>query len=340
MGRCLKLSIIEYKKIVENYLKAAVKHIGGYASTRGVQYPTDPYISEPHWDRPNDDTILAKEIGRQSGEYPNYTNSPQPVQIPIKFPITNTVTKKTIDGFKWSQSIVKKLQLKFDITAKIPEAKISGYTIGFSPGASISRESNTTEDVYISDSTERTHSTDDTPPATSQTLQCPPNTKLKYTVVYFGGNTPKISTATIRLQGKATITGVDVTAPSQERPISNVIGYLEFNREFDMKPYKMVVTADQLANRIPGYNPPYNVQGNTGAKILTINVTEVSNVYKSFSYEILIHQDPLPGNSVKPQIFIHRPDENDILKASEISFQSEINENLDIVLEYIYDTEE
>ncbi|MEC2861646.1 hypothetical protein P9Y72_01215 [Bacillus cereus] len=327
------MTIIDLKKYVNNYLLAAVKKYGGHPSSQGAKFVSTPHVSEPTWYYPAKESTNAHEISRQSGSYPNYSSTEQSYNVPIQYPVTNTSTTKTSNGFKTDKSITKQLKMNIGLTASIPAVNIGGAVIAFNPGSSVSRDSSTTENIYFSDTTERTTSTNDTPPNTTQSLKCPPNTKATYTVVYFGGDVPTDVTSETHIEGTGSITGTNSTT-GKEQSQTKVLATLEYSKEHDNKKYKMVVTADQLALRISGYSPPPGVEADRGSKSLIIHGEHTVTLHEDFAYEIFVELKPLPGSNTERELYVYRFDKDKNLQRKQIIFESDVNPDLDIVIKY------
>lgn len=334
------MTILDIKKYANDYLVAAVKKYGGYPSSSGAKFLPNPKLSEPEWYYPAKETIKAKEIGRQSGNYPNYSSSPESYNVPIHYPISTTSTTKTANGFKTDRTVSKEFKLNLGVTAQLPNISITGATIGFSPGASVSKDVKTTQTVDFSNTSEKTQSTNDTPPDTTQSLKCPAKTKATYTVVYFGGE-PEIDdvTSVTELTGTGSGTGTDSTT-GQEKFQTNVLAILEYSKEGQPgKTYVMMVTADQLALKISGYTPPPGCEGDRGKKSLIIHGTHKITLKEDFAYEILVKLDPLSGNTnnLEQKFFVYTSDQDGNLKQRIIKLESEINRDMELIINYTHD---
>ncbi|MBG9537566.1 hypothetical protein ABE42_30545 [Bacillus thuringiensis] len=332
------MTIINILDYADSYLRAAIKKYGGYPSSSKARFLSTPKISEPEWYYPAKESVNAYEIGKQSGSYPNHSSTSQNFNVPIRYPVSTTSSTKTINGFKTDKSISKNLNLNLGINAKIPNLNIpGGFEIEVKPGAEVSRNVKTNQTVDFSSTSEKTQNTNDTPSDTTQSFSCPPNTKATYIVIYFGGE-PKVEvTAVTDIIGNGSGIGTDPTT-GQEKSQRNVLATLDYSKEGQAgKKYTMMVTADQLATKIPGYNPPPRVEQDRSHNALTIHSDLIVNLKEDFAYEIIVKFENLSYSTLfNEDLFIYRFDKNhNLLIEKTVGSLFETNLHADIFYEHI-----
>lgn len=335
---CLDLGIINILDYADSYLRAAIKKYGGHPSSTKARFLSTPRLSEPEWYYPTRESTNSHEIGRQSGSYPNTSSTEQSFNVPIHYPLSTSSITKTINGFKTDKTISKNLNLKLGIDAKIPSITIpGGFQIGFNPGGSVSRDVKTNQTVDFSNTLEKTNSTNDTPPDTTQSFKCPPHKKATYTVVYFGGEPEVDVTSVTELTGAGSGTGTDPTT-GKERSQTRVLATLDYSKEGQSGvKYTMMVTADQLAGRLSGYTPPPGVEANRTTNSLTIHGEHTATLKEDFAYEILLRFDDLLNPTLfNEEFFIYRFDRHGNVLAKElVTLLFEINPHTDVFYSHI-----
>lgn len=291
----MNLKNIDIKKYAQNALAAAIRNQTGRSGNgRFTFFPNEScevIPGEVYY--PTSEDFSPYVIGEPSTHIEeNPFDTPKIVPLIAKCPISSLNTAEVSTIITTGKTVSANIGIDLGLNAKVPDVLKYGTLEG---NAKVSFGYGYNKKIDFSTSSKQTTTTNTTPPDKTFNLSCAPHTRSEFTIVYFGGNPEVEITAQFKLMGTKSITGTNAVTGKENVSFNRALASMEYSKENDSTKRLMIITADQLAQRIGTYSPPsdWEFKGSTSDNSLKFNANFTETINQGFAPEVYKITKPL-----------------------------------------------